>query len=183
VYQSGAVVPRATIILIGSQGRTTTSISSDEGAYTFSGLAPGKYKVQASAPNMAQEPVPIDLKPGIQTLRLELRVKATQQELKVQENPGPELSTDSSANASSLALSGKDLNIERKDLRLPRFIVIGSMLVSGWKLTETTTITGTLNGLIWGAGASRNGMSGARSLSCPSRSARRRALTPAIRSA
>ena len=37
-------------------------------------------------------------------------------------------------------------HIERKDPQLPRFVVIGSHLVAGWKLTETTTITGTLNG-------------------------------------
>lgn len=108
--QTGAVVPRATITLTDTKGRTTTGTSSNEGSYVFSGLAPGKYKVQGSAPDLAQEPVPIDLKAGTQTLRLELRVKATQQELTVQENPGPTLSTDSASNASSLVLSGKDLN-------------------------------------------------------------------------
>lgn len=108
--QTGAVVPQATIILTDSGGKTTTSLSTNEGSYMFSGLAPGKYKVQASAPNMAQEPVSIELKPGAVALMLELKVIATQQELTVHENPGPILSTDSSANASSLVLSGKDLD-------------------------------------------------------------------------
>ncbi len=108
--QTGSIVPQASIILTDSRGKTTTALSSNEGSYTFSGLAPGKYKVQASAPNMAQEPISIELKPGAVTQRLELKVMAAQQELTVQENPGPVLSTDSSANASSLVLSGKDLD-------------------------------------------------------------------------
>jgi protocatechuate 3,4-dioxygenase beta subunit len=54
--QTGSVVPQASIILTDSRGKATTALSSNEGSYTFSGLAPGKYKVQASAPNMAQEP-------------------------------------------------------------------------------------------------------------------------------
>lgn len=108
--QSGAVVPRATIILTDSQGKTRTGISTDEGAYSFGELVPGMYKVQASATNMAQEPVSITLRQGIQTLKLELRVSSAQQELRVQGDPGPVLSTDSSGNASSLVLSGKDLN-------------------------------------------------------------------------
>jgi hypothetical protein len=60
---------------------------------------------------MVQEPVSIELRPGVVTLRLELKVTATQQELTVHENPAPVLSTDSSANASSLVLSGKDLDL------------------------------------------------------------------------
>lgn len=36
--------------------------------------------------------------------------------------------------------------IERKGPRLPRFIVVPSDAVKQWKLTETTTVTGSLNG-------------------------------------
>lgn len=108
--QTGAVVPQASIVLTDSHGKTTAGASSNEGSYSFSGLAPGKYMVQAFTPDLAQGPVLIDLKAGVLVLKLELKVRATQQELRVQENPGPVLSTDSSANASSLVLSGKDLN-------------------------------------------------------------------------
>ena len=109
--QSGAVIPHAVIILTDSQGKTTTGSSSNGGGYIFSGLAPGRYRVHASAPNMAQEPISIELRPASAvTLRLELKVIAAQQELTVHENPAPALSTDSSANASSLVLSGKDLD-------------------------------------------------------------------------
>src|ERR1700719_4904669 len=36
--------------------------------------------------------------------------------------------------------------IARKDLRLPRFVVVPSDAVKSWKLTETTTVTGSING-------------------------------------
>jgi len=36
--------------------------------------------------------------------------------------------------------------IARKDPRLPRFVVVPSEAVEAWKLAETTTITGSLNG-------------------------------------
>lgn len=108
--QTGAVVARATVVLTDSQDQAKTAVTSNDGSYLFTGLAPGKYKVQASAPDMSQEPVSIDLKPGVQTLKLELKVTAAQQELTVRDNPGVGLSTDSSANANSLVLSGKDLN-------------------------------------------------------------------------
>jgi hypothetical protein len=36
--------------------------------------------------------------------------------------------------------------IARKDPRLPRFVVVPSDAVKSWKLTETTTVTGSING-------------------------------------
>lgn len=36
--------------------------------------------------------------------------------------------------------------IERKDLRLLRFMVIPSPAIAAWKLRETTVVEGTLNG-------------------------------------
>jgi hypothetical protein len=60
--QTGAVVPRATIILTDSQGKTTTGISSNEGLYVLGGLFPGKYYVLASTPDLAQEPVNASLR-------------------------------------------------------------------------------------------------------------------------
>ncbi|HVR97340.1 MAG TPA: YdeI/OmpD-associated family protein [Thermoanaerobaculia bacterium] len=40
-----------------------------------------------------------------------------------------------------------DAVIERKDSRLPRYIVIPSSLVAPWGLTNTTVLEGTLNGM------------------------------------
>jgi hypothetical protein len=65
--------------------------------------------VRAAAPKLEQEPVEILLKPGIQTLRLELKVATVQQETTVQENTNTSVSTESANNASALVLRGKDL--------------------------------------------------------------------------
>lgn len=40
--------------------------------------------------------------------------------------------------------------IQRKQPNLPRFVVIPSQLVADWKLTGTTTVEGTLNGIDMG---------------------------------
>ena len=107
--QSGAVVPKATIHLTGSAGQTQTTVTSKNGSYSFSGLAPGEHTVQASAPQLEQEPVTISLKQGAQTLRLELKAATTKQQVTVQENSGPVLNTESASTASALVLNGKDL--------------------------------------------------------------------------
>ena len=44
----------------------------------------------------------------------------------------------------SLGLMAK---IQRKDPKLPRFIVVPSMLVAAWGVTENVTIVGELNGV------------------------------------
>ena len=36
--------------------------------------------------------------------------------------------------------------VQRKDPRLPRFIVVPSAAIASWKLTETNTVTGALSG-------------------------------------
>ena len=108
--ESGAVVPKATVTLTGSPGQAKTTTASNDGSYSFSALLPGQYTVQASAPRLEEQPVAITLKKGLQTLRLELKVAVTQQQMTVQDNPGPTLSTDSANNASALVLQGKDLS-------------------------------------------------------------------------
>ncbi len=47
----------------------------------------------------------------------------------------------------SLALMAK---IQRKDPKLPRFIVVPSMLVSDWGVTENVTVIGDLNSVDMG---------------------------------
>jgi len=109
VDQSGAVVPNAAVTLTAKDGPTKTVTASKDGSYSFGNLLPGHYVVQASAPKLERQPVPIILTQGVQTLRLELKVAAVQQQLTVQENSGPVLSTESASNASALVLKGKDL--------------------------------------------------------------------------
>jgi hypothetical protein len=86
-------------------------ITDKGGAYTFMGVAPGIYEVEASADEMVlAEPVKITLKPDVQTLELRLKVKQVVHELTVQENTGPSGSTDSFNNANALVLSGSELD-------------------------------------------------------------------------
>ncbi len=107
--QSGAIVPHATVTLTGPEGTPKTTSTANDGSYSFSSLTVCQYTVQAKAPNLEQSPLSVALRQGVQTLRLELKVAATQQQLTVQENAGPVLSTESANNASTLVLNGKDL--------------------------------------------------------------------------
>ena len=107
--ESGAVVPNATVALSRQAEPTKMATTSNDGSYSFTGLQPGQYTIQASAPKLESQPVPITLTKGVQTLRLKLKVIAVQEQVTVQDNSGPTLSTESSNNASALVLKGKDL--------------------------------------------------------------------------
>jgi hypothetical protein len=107
--QSGAVIPKAVVTLNAPSGLAKTTTAAENGTYSFQGLPPGKYTVQAAAPKLEQEPVPIVLKPGTQTLRLELRVATVQQQTTIQESANDSISTESANNASAVVLRGKDL--------------------------------------------------------------------------
>ncbi len=107
---SGAVVPGAevTIKAAGSPSKTTTT--DKNGSYSFNGLAAGSYTVTAKAPDLAQQqPATITLRSGVQTLNLLLAVATVQQQVVVQDNPGPSVSTDAANNASAVVLRGDDL--------------------------------------------------------------------------
>jgi len=107
--ESGAVVPKATVTVTGPSGRVKMTTAAADGSYSLAGLAAGDYIVQATAPKLEQQPVKITLKAGSKTLRLELKVAATTQQMTVQESAGPSLSTESSNNASALVLKSDDL--------------------------------------------------------------------------
>lgn len=109
VDQSGAVIPEASVILTTPSGLVKTTTAAENGSYSFQALPPGQYIVRAAAPKLEQEPVQIVLKPGTQTLRLELKVAAVQQQTSVQENANTSVSTEAANNASALVLRGKDL--------------------------------------------------------------------------
>lgn len=107
---TGAIVPGASIVLSNAGGQTRKTTGAADGSYLFTGLAPGPYTVEASAANLTQAPVPINLKPGSQTLLLVLQMAAVQQQVTVSASSGPALTTDSAGNASALVLQGKTLN-------------------------------------------------------------------------
>ena len=109
--ESGALVPAAKVLRTGPGSQTKSANSDGSGTYSFTGLAPGNYTVQASAPQLAQaQPGKIALKAGVQTLNLQLTVAAIEERVTVQDNSGPSVSTAAGNNASALVLQGADLD-------------------------------------------------------------------------
>jgi hypothetical protein len=108
--ESGAVVPKASVVLKGPGGLTSPVVAGDDGSYSFTGLPTGNYTVEAAAPELTlPQPQKISLRAGVQTLNLQLRVASTSQQVTVQENAGPAVSTDPTNNAGALTLRGDDL--------------------------------------------------------------------------
>jgi Carboxypeptidase regulatory-like domain len=108
--ESKAVIPGAKVTLTGPAGVVKTTAADNNGLYSFAALAPGSYAVQAAAPQLAMpQPAKIALKPGLQTLNLQLTVASIAEKVTVQENSGPAVSTDAASNASAVVLRGDDL--------------------------------------------------------------------------
>ena len=108
--QSGALVPGSNITLTGSDGHARTTRADGSGIYSFTAVVPGTYTVQASAPRLTlAQPRELVVKPGIQTLDLQLAVASMEEKVTVQDNAGPALSTDATSNVSAVVLQGDDL--------------------------------------------------------------------------
>lgn len=109
--ESGAVVPTATVTLTDGVGVVRTTTASSDGSYSFGNLPSGNYTVQAAAPNLrGPEPAKVDLKPGFQIVNFQLRVAATAQQVTVEDQAGPAVSTEASNNASAIVLRDADLD-------------------------------------------------------------------------
>lgn len=109
--ESGAVVPNARVMLTGPGGISKVTTSREDGSYSFAGLPPGPYTVQASATALKlREPVTIVLGLGLRTLNLLLHVTAEKQEMTVQDTGGAGVSTEAASNASTVVLRGTDLD-------------------------------------------------------------------------
>src|SRR6266567_271699 len=107
---SGAVVPGARVTLQGPGDQEKATLSGGDGTYIFAGLAPGEYTVQASAPQLVlPQPRILTIRGGTQTLNLRLMVASTMQQIVVEENGGPSVSTDAASNATATVLQGDDL--------------------------------------------------------------------------
>ena len=107
--QNGAIVVGAKVTVHGQTTRTTTTDSG--GSYSFANLPAGGYTIEASAPSLVlPEPIKITLTAGVQVLNLQLTVFIPEQNITVQENHRPVVSTDAAANASAQVLRGEDLD-------------------------------------------------------------------------
>jgi carboxypeptidase family protein len=107
--ESGALVPKAKVTISGPGGAAKSVTADDRGAYSFSALPPGDYKIKATAPQLATLESAITLQSGVQDLNLQMKVVTEAEQVTVQENTGPTVSTEVSNNASALVLRGDDL--------------------------------------------------------------------------
>src|SRR5580704_19587307 len=110
--ESGALVPGAKVTVSNAAGPVKSSTAGNDGTYSVAGLDAGTYTVQAASPGLQQlKPASVEVKGGTQTATadLQLSVAAEKQEVTVQENAGPAISVDPSANAGALVLRGTDL--------------------------------------------------------------------------
>jgi len=108
--ESGAVIPGAKVVLSGPAGAVKTTTADRAGSYTFAGVPPGSYTVQASAPKLAQAaPAEVSLKAGTQVLNLTLKVASIAEKVTVEDSSAPAVSPDSSGSAGAVVLSGDDL--------------------------------------------------------------------------
>src|SRR5258707_1262070 len=110
ITDESAAVPKATVVLGGPSGIVKNTTSGNDGSYSFAGLTPGTYTVQASAPDLVlPKPATIVLRSGVQTLNLQLKIASTVQQVTVEDNGQPAVSTEATNNASAMVLRGTDL--------------------------------------------------------------------------
>jgi hypothetical protein len=106
--ESGAIVPGAKVTLRPASGTASTAVAGDDGAYSFTVINPGEYVVEASAPDLAVAPLKIVIRPGAQTLNLQLKVALVAQQVTV-EDRAVAVTPEPSNNASATVLAGNDL--------------------------------------------------------------------------
>ena len=106
----GAAIVGATVTLTDASGAAKTATTNADGAYTFGGLAPGKYKVHAIATGFAvSTDAEVDVAAGRRDpVNISLKIAAIESQVKV--NAETPLSTDSSNNANQTVISGRDLD-------------------------------------------------------------------------
>ncbi|HKC62236.1 MAG TPA: carboxypeptidase-like regulatory domain-containing protein, partial [Pyrinomonadaceae bacterium] len=105
----GSSIVGATITLISSDGAQRSSTSNVEGRYSFTDLAPGKFKMRVSAKGFATSgEMEINVTSPSQ-IRINVTLKVAAIESQVQVNTDSGLSTEPSGNANKLLITGRDL--------------------------------------------------------------------------
>ena len=103
----GAAIVGANVTLTDASGAQKKTTTNGEGVYTFAGLSPGKYTLQAAAPGFApSENKEVDVTNARQTVDLTLRV-TIEEKVTVAETA---VSTESTNNANQTVIGGKDLD-------------------------------------------------------------------------
>ena len=107
---SGGAVTQATVLVTSVTGQTQAVQGNRDGVYEFKGLAPGKYTVKAIAKGFAvfeQQGVEISAD-QVQKLTISLQIEEEVQKITVS-GEAPTVSVNPENNASSLVISGKEL--------------------------------------------------------------------------
>jgi len=106
----GASIVGASVTLIDAAGAPKTATTNADGSYSFTGLAPGKYKIHATAAGFAtSEDAEVDVTAARRDpFNLSLKIAAIESQVKI--NSETPLSTDSSNNANQTLISGRDLD-------------------------------------------------------------------------
>ncbi|HTA43912.1 MAG TPA: carboxypeptidase-like regulatory domain-containing protein, partial [Bryobacteraceae bacterium] len=108
--ESGAVIPSAIVVVRGN-GANRNATTDASGVYKLGSLTPGSYQISASAPQLAlPAPLTLAVRSGSNTLDIQLKVVAAAEGITVEENSGPSVTTDPTANAGALVLTGSDLD-------------------------------------------------------------------------
>src|SRR5438034_9984260 len=105
---SGAIVQGAKITLTANSGTVNTAVAGADGSYSFTGIAPGDYVAQASAPDLAVAPLKVMIRPGAQILSFQLKVASVAQQVTV-EDRAVTVTPEPANNASATVLAGDDL--------------------------------------------------------------------------
>jgi hypothetical protein len=101
--QSGTLVPGVTVTLIGPDGASRVAPGAGDGTYAFPNLPVAAYTLNASAPGLVLlQPIKIPAKAGPQIVNLLLNVASEKQQVTVEENAAPAVSTDAAANVSAI---------------------------------------------------------------------------------
>jgi hypothetical protein len=107
---SGGAVTQATVLVTSATGQMQAVQGNPDGIYEFKGLAPGKYTVKAIAKGFAlYEQQGVEISAGqVQKLSLSLQIEEEVQKITVS-GEAPTVSVNPENNASSLVISGKEL--------------------------------------------------------------------------
>ena len=106
----GATIVGATVTLTGPDGVDKTAVTNNDGVYSFTGLAPGKYLLRAEATGFAGSEVSeVDVNAG-QRATFDMTLKVTIEEQKVTIESETPISADANANANQTLITGKDLD-------------------------------------------------------------------------
>src|SRR6476646_7106347 len=110
VDQTGAVIPGAAVTVKNSSGLVVSATSDGAGAYDVKNLAPGKYTVSVTAKGFAPAAKEVEIAAGqMKQFDIPMVILVKEESIDVQSDAA-KVSTSSDNNASSVVISGKDLD-------------------------------------------------------------------------